>query len=108
MEFEGEQIPVQFTLAPFAGTVQETLGDRECGVENILWKMNYKEMKPDVVHDWEEFWVSRVDYVDVQTFEMPKLQNCQRKSKKQNLDTQRDDPVRKVDVITFSSFQSNR
>ena len=48
---EGEhyQIPAQFNLAPFAGTVQETLGDQKCGVENIIRKMNYKEMKPDVV-----------------------------------------------------------
>ena len=80
------------------------MGDQKCGVENILQKMNYKETKPDVVH----VWASRVDYVkdvvNVQAFEMPKLQNCQRKSKKQNLDTQRDDGVRKVDVITFSSF----
>ena len=109
---EGEQIPAQFNLAPFAGTVQETLGDQKCGVENIIRKMNYKETKPDIVRDWEEFWASRVDYVedvvDVQAFQMPKLQNCQRKSKKQNLDIHIDDGVRKVDVVTFSSFKSNQ
>jgi len=36
------------------------MGDRKCGVENILRKMNYKEMKPDVVRNWEEFWAFRV------------------------------------------------
>jgi len=38
--------------------VNESLGDQKAGVQSILKKLNYAELKPDVCENWEEFWAS--------------------------------------------------
>ena len=58
-----EEIATEFELAEFSGTVNESLGDQKAGVQSILKKLNYAELKPDVCENWEEFWASRVDSV---------------------------------------------
>ena len=103
---------IDFTLAEFAGTVDETLGDQKAGVNAMLAKINFSRNFPAAVEEWNLVRASRCDRVGehpgVLRFELPQQCSSLSGPVKIAMSLHINDGLRDVDIIPFSDFKGGQ
>ena len=110
--YKRSELPNQFPLAPFKGTIDETLGEQRKGVESIIKKLDFDQLYPSQAEHWQYFWNSiptHIDSISVDhqiPFCIPKQSYTVPKPPKKPLSLCIDDGVRAVEPVQHSNFKA--
>jgi hypothetical protein len=106
-------LPHNFPLAPFKGSVEDTLGEQKKGVQSIIRKLDFAEHYPSEALYWETFWnqmpedIESIPVAHLVPFNIPHQQLTPAKPAKTPLSLRLDDGVRPVEPVQHSNFTAS-
>ena len=106
-------LPRSFPLAPFKGSVEETLGEQKKGVDSILRKLEFDQEYPAQSKNWQNFWnaipndIESLPIAQLPHFSVPNQQLEPLKAPQKPFSLHIDDGVRAVEPVQHSNFKAS-